>query len=186
MNDLKILIVEDDPAAVLAFSNYVDTLEDVEIVCTCNSVTEAITAISDHLPHAVILDLELHQGAGSGLEVLKGVKDVPLGVTPFFLVTTINTSNAVYDQARSLGADYILYKRQGGYSEEYAINFLRDMREAILSHYHSLPGVPRTTEPPHQRQQRLRNRIKAELLNVGISPKMQGYGYPVSYTHLLA
>lgn len=174
---LKIIIVEDNSSAVTAFVNYVDTLEDIEIVCTCSSAADAIAAIADYLPHAVILDLELQHGAGSGLDVLQGIKHAQLSIKPFVLITTINTSKTVYAQARFLGADYILYKRQGGYSPEYAINMLRDMRNAIITAYNGPHGISQTTEAPHQQSRRIRRRIKAELLNVGISPKMQGYQY---------
>lgn len=74
MDTLTIMLVEDDPVTVQAFVQYADTLEDIEIVCTCSSAAEAIAAISDYLPHAVILDLELQHGAGSGLNVLTALR----------------------------------------------------------------------------------------------------------------
>lgn len=87
MDTLTIMLVEDDPVTVQAFVQYADTLEDIEIVCTCSSAAEAIAAISDYLPHAVILDLELQHGAGSGLDVLHGIKNAQLSIKPFILIT---------------------------------------------------------------------------------------------------
>lgn len=53
---------------------------------------------------------------------------------------------------------------------------IRNTRDAILDAYHGF-GFKQIPEPPHQRQKRMQDRIKAELLNVGISPKMDGYQY---------
>ena len=180
METLRILVVEDDSSTCEAFVACADAWEDVEIVGVSHTAKEAIQSISDHLPHAVILDLELHRGGGSGLDVLQGVRDAALSYKPFFLITTVNTSNAIYDYARSLGADYILYKHQEGYSEKYALDFLRNMRAII----HSSNGRMQTTETPHQRESRIRQRIKAEFYHVGISPKMQGYPYLVDSVEL--
>lgn len=174
MKPLRILVVEDDLRVCAAFTAYADTLEDVDLVGVSHAAEDALQKIRDHQPHAVILDLELHGGGGSGLDVLQGVKDAGPDRKPFFLITTINTSNTVYDYARSLGADYIFYKHQEGYSEKYILDFLRHMSETIRN---SGGGSVQTTETPHEREKRIRKRITAEFYHVGISPKLKGYNY---------
>ena len=173
MKALRILLVEDDKNACAVFSDYADTLEDVKLVGVTNNAEKAVQDIADCLPHAVILDLELHGGGGSGLDVLQGVKELAPERKPFFLITTVNTSNAVYDHARSLGADYILYKNQEGYSEKYALDLLRSMSAAIQNSR----GSVQTTETAQEKESRIQKRIKAELYKVGVSPKMKGFDY---------
>lgn len=175
MHNFTILLVEDDTAACNAFAKYTETLDDVSLVSVTNSAATALTEIYDYLPDAVILDLELHHGEGSGLDVLRGLKDMALSVYPYILITTNNISNITYEYARQLGADYIMSKYQEGYSEKNVIDFLYMMKPAIRRC--RKPAPPLTTESPEKRKQRILHRITAELDYVGINPKSSGYKY---------
>lgn len=177
MEALTVLLVEDDPIACGAFLGYADELEDVKLVGVTNNATKAMQDIQDYLPHAVILDLELHQGSGSGLDVLRGIRSATLPVNPYVLVTTNNSSSVTYEYARQLGADFILSKHQADYSERVALDFLRMMGSVIQSKWKSLPDQPQTTESAKQREQRIVRRIMAELDQIGVSPKVKGYQY---------
>lgn len=131
---LSLFIAEDDRHTQAAFQHYTDTLDDVKLIGISSTVGDAVRKIGDFLPHAVILDLELENGSG-GLEVLRRVKDASLSKPPFFLITTLCLDTSVQEQARSLGAGFILYKKQGSYSEQYAVDFLRYMSETIIKFY---------------------------------------------------
>ena len=65
--ELSILLVEDDPQACEDIATYIDALDDVGLVGITNNSSKAEQMIRDTLPDAVILDLELHGGSGSGL-----------------------------------------------------------------------------------------------------------------------
>lgn len=177
MEPLTVLLVEDDPAACSAFLRYADELDDVKLLGVTNNAGKALQDIQDYLPHAVILDLELHQGSGSGLDVLRGIREAMLPVNPYVLVTTNNSSPVTYEYARQLGTDFILSKHQADYSERAALDFLRMMSSVIQSKWKSLPDQAQTTESPKQREQRITRRIMTELDQVGISPKVKGYQY---------
>jgi len=64
---LNILLIEDDQIACNEIENYVDYCEDVTLTGITNNSTEALELVKQHLPDAVILDLELHLGGGNGL-----------------------------------------------------------------------------------------------------------------------
>ncbi len=119
--DFTILIVEDDVDVCQRFTQYVNTQEDIEIVAITDDATQAISDILYYEPDAVILDLELHNGTGSGLDVLSSLKGKL--VHPFILITTNNCSQIIYEHARELGADYIFYKHQNGYSKKQLLTF---------------------------------------------------------------
>lgn len=175
MNALTILLVEDDPAACRAFRQYAARLgEEVRIVAQTGDASQALRDIKDHLPEVVILDLELHRGSGSGLDVLRGLPSLGLRVSPYVVVTTNNASTVTYDYARELGAGYIFCKYQRGYSEQGVIDFLLPMRRAIHARYGQAPAAPET---PAARLERITRRIHSELDNVGVSPKSKGYAY---------
>ena len=176
-NILTILIVEDDVSVCKKFVEYIDTLDDVSIVAITNNATKALQNIHDYHPNAIILDLELHHGSGSGLDVLQGLKDMALEVNPYILVTTNNSSSVTYEYARQLGADYIFYKHQENYTEKEAINLLRTMKKIIKNKFTAFSQQPFTTETPAMRTQRITRRIITELNQIGISPKAKGYQY---------
>ncbi len=177
MNSFTILLVEDDADACNAFIKYSEKSDDISIVSITNSSAKALMDIRDYVPDAVILDLELHKGSGSGLDVLRGLKDMPLSACPYILITTNNSSNTTYEYARQLGADYIMSKHQEDYSEENVLNFLIMMKSVIQSKKKISSFTSLTTENPHQKHKRIEQRIITELNYIGISPKAVGYQY---------
>lgn len=177
MNELTILLLEDDANACRAFVEYAETLEDVIIVGITNNAAKALSDISTYFPDVLILDLELHQGGGSGLDVLRGLKDSAMGNFPYVMITTNNSSQITYECARQLGADYIMSKHQEGYSEKNVIDFLLMMKSVIQNKKKTLSSTLQPAESPEQRTKRLTRRISSELNYLGISPKALGYQY---------
>lgn len=174
---LTVLLVEDDEAVVTAISDAFADRTDMRLVGTTNDSSRAVALIHDLLPDALILDLELHEGAGNGLFVLQSLRNRPPRRLPYVLVTTNNTSRLTYETARQLGADFILSKHQQDYRDAQAVEFLAMMREIILREpKESTSELPRA-ESPDSRRRRLVQRIHRELDLVGISPKAVGYEY---------
>ncbi|MBQ8935092.1 MAG: response regulator [Oscillospiraceae bacterium] len=178
-NELTILLVEDDQQSCSKIIEYIDTFDDIRLIGVTNNASKAIEIVKDCHPKAIILDLELHQGSGSGLDILQGIKSLMLPVSPYILVTTNNSSTVTYEFARQLGADYILFKHQEGYSEKTAVDFLHMLKGIILSKWKFSSQESLTTESPHQKNQRITRRIYTELNNVGISQRVVGYKYLV-------
>jgi len=174
---LSILLVEDDSAACTAIQLYIDELDDVSLVGIVNSSDRALEYVKTYLPEAVILDLELHQGSGSGLLFLSGLKQLDLPFYPFILITTNNSSALIYEYARQAGADFIMAKHQGDYSAKKVVDFLRIMKSTIHSRIATRVPEHNTTEAPEQRAKRVARRISLELDYVGISPKHIGFKY---------
>ena len=73
MDRLSVLIVEDEPLICQAYREYANRLDDVFLVSVTDDATKACELIQDHLPQAIILDLELQNGSGSGLDVLQNM-----------------------------------------------------------------------------------------------------------------
>lgn len=177
MDELSVLIVEDESSVCQAFLNLAENMEDIYIVSVTNNASKAVSDIKDFLPNAVILDLELHQGGGSGLDVLQGLQELSLDTVPYILITTNNTSSITYEYARQLGADFIMSKHQENYSEKTALDFLKMMKNVIHNKRKTSPLIHLTTEAPEQQNKRITRRIISELNNIGINPKSVGYKY---------
>lgn len=177
MDELSVLIVEDEPSVCQSFLNLAENMEDIYIVSVTNNASKAVSDIKDFLPNAVILDLELHQGGGSGLDVLQELQELSLDTVPYILITTNNTSSITYEYARQLGADFIMSKHQENYSEKTALDFLKMMKNVIHNKRKTSPLIQLTTEAPKQQNKRITRRIISELNNIGINPKSVGYQY---------
>ncbi len=185
---ITILILEDEPDECSMFQQYVNSLEHVSIVgCTASS-SEALALAQQTLPDAVIVDLELHNGSGNGLQFLAAVKQLALSPSPYLLVTTNNSSQTTHEAARSLGADFILTKYEADYSAQYVIDFLTMMLGTLK------PAHPNTMTSTHTEQTKFTSKqsrpaaplpaefdvlefIQNELNIIGISPKAVGYRY---------
>lgn len=177
LNPLSVLLVEDDAHTCQEIIRYIDELEDVILIDVTNDSTKAEKIVRDNLPDAIILDLELHYGSGSGLSLLQALQqDVPPRM-PYVLVTTNNSSTITYEAVRQSGADYIFSKHQAAYSAKSAVDFLRTLRSVIQNSNTNNSRSAKAEESPLQKSKRLARRISVELDHVGISPKAKGYLY---------
>ena len=174
---LEILLIEDDPEVCRDFTEQILDTEDMILIGVTNNAYKALDLIKDHLPDAIILDLELHLGAGNGLYVLQELQMLSLPKAPYILVTTNNSSTTTYELARKLGADFIMSKHQEGYSNKGVLEFLRITRPVIVNAHRRQDPQPTSEETVEQQNRRLRRRISTELDYVGINPKSIGYNY---------
>lgn len=185
MSELTIILVEDDPDGCKTFAEVIEKSEDMSLLSVTNNATKALEDIKDFLPNVVILDLELHHGRGSGLDVLKGLHEMSnFDLRPYTLITTNNISAITYDCARDMGADYIFSKHQDGYSEENVLDFLRMMKSSILNRQKLLQRKHEVSETPERKKKRIRRRIMSELNLVNINPKSVGYVYLIDAIEL--
>lgn len=178
-NKLSILLVEDDPHTCKQIINLVDDSDDLILVGVTNNAFKAVEIIKENIPDAVILDLELHMGSGSGLDVLSELRELSLSKFPYILVTTNNSSAVTYESVRRLGADYIMSKHQDGYSDKAPLDFIRLIAPVIKSNSFSDKKSDPGEEPPAFFEKRVTRRIVAELNLIGVNQKSVGFNYLV-------
>lgn len=175
--ELTVLLIEDDTLTCKNFRNYIDKLEDVILVGITNNSYRAIEYVSEYLPDAVILDLELNNGLGNGLTFLKDLKALNPAIKPYILITTNNSSSTTYNYTREMGADFIMYKHQSDYSEKNAVDFLIMLKDIIRKNQKNIETDTAAEEPPIRTKKRMARLISNELDLIGISPKAIGYKY---------
>lgn len=171
---INILLVEDDKNDRAIMENYINTREDIKLVATAKSSKDAIENIKTYIPDAIILDIELNDGEGSGLEVLEKIKELNLDVKPTIIITTNISSKTVYTYAHEKGADMIFYKLKNDYSPELVINNV-----LLLSKINNREIANKNIE--YETKMDIRNkiseRINRELNLVGISSHLIGRKY---------
>lgn len=170
---MQILLIEDDDCAVTEFKEYTNQREDVKLVKFTNSSCEGIEFVKKYMPEGIVLDLELHNGQGSGLDFLEEMKNLKLDFKPLIVVTTNVSSNIVYTHIHRLGVDFIFYKKQADYSPELVINSMVSLRDTLYSNKTNAT----TTETQIEHEERIKERINAELDLIGISNHLKGRQY---------
>lgn len=181
---LEILLVEDEPLVCTEFASHIDESSNMTLVGVTNNSTKAIEYIQDYLPDVVVLDLELHLGSGSGINVLADLQALPLNKRPYILITTNNTSALTYDTVRDLGADYIMSKHQENYSVRGVVEFLKILSPSLLNK-RKKAGNSSDVNTPQYTQKRNIRRITTELNRVGINPKSVGFQYLIDSIEIM-
>ena len=177
---LSILLIEDDIFECDAIRQYTLTIPDVRLIASTDSSYDGILLVKTHLPDAVILDLELHNGSGNGLMFLEDLSALDIPFRPYILITTNNTSQITHNRARQYNVDFIMAKFQKDYSAQTVVDFLLSQKEVILKNNArmlGLPGTVATVESPDELKKRISARVNRELELIGISPKVKGKPY---------
>lgn len=176
--NLTILLVEDELQDCQSIENYVLTKkEEVTLIGITNNANEALNIIIEQSPDVLILDLELHQGFGNGLDLLNDLSSLQSDYAPFTLVTTNNNSKIVYRQARFLGADFIMSKFQDDYGAHSVIDFLISMKRSIHNNSKSKIININSYNTLKNPEKHLEKIIINNLDAIGISPKVLGRKY---------
>lgn len=176
---IDLLVIEDDEATCLAYDEYCRDRDDIFLIGTSADSSEALKITEEFQPNAVVLDLELTYGCGTGLDYLLGFDKLHLDVVPYVLVVTNNISQTTYGVVRNMGADFIIAKSQPDYSIEYVCNFLRSIIDSIPdmspNRITSSPSIKKRIEEDYNK--RMLKKIGKELDIIGISPRFKGRNY---------
>lgn len=171
---MKIVLVEDDVSACKAFIECANSRTDIVFAGMTAKSDEGIEFVKTKLPDAIILDLELNWGKGSGFEFLDKFQKLELDIHPIIVVTTQNRSLDLHSQIHEeYAVDFIFSKFKEDYSAEIVINHLLKFRAFANKRSGTNPAL-QTLETPEELQNRIKQRIKAELDVFGISVKYKG------------
>ena len=77
MTDLRVLIVDDEPLARQRLRHLLAEIPGTEVVAECGDGTEAATAIGDHAPDVILLDVQMREMGGFALVETIGAGRMP-------------------------------------------------------------------------------------------------------------
>ena len=168
---INIILVEDDLEESKIMQEYINTRSDIKLVATAKSSEIALEKIKTFIPDAIILDIELNGGKGSGLEVLDRINEMKLDTKPIIIITTNISSKTVYTYAHEKGADMIFHKLKDDYSPELVINNI-----VLLSEIKSREKLNNNSgiTSINDFREKISDRIKSELNLIGISSHLIG------------
>lgn len=168
---IKIVLLEDNYEECKMFQEFINKRNDITLVAKTKSSDEALTLVKKHSPDAIVLDLELHKGNGSGFDFLNNLQKLSLPYRPLIFVTTNIASQVIYDKLHKDFVDLIFYKKQHDYSPKLVIDAL-----VLLAQEPNLKPTC-LNDSPEEKDLELRNRINKELDSIGISYKLKGREY---------
>lgn len=171
---LSILIVEDEIEICKEYKNKIAQKDDLFLIDTTNNTNTALSLIDEFLPDVIILDLELHNGFGNGITLLKSLKKLNLKRKPFILVVTNNISSITHKIVRSFGADFLITKNQQDYSVDMILDFIASISKTDLVNNNS---DTYQNEAEQNYEISVKNKISIELNLIGISSKLKGRVY---------
>jgi len=172
---MPIVLIEDDVSACRAFMDCTNSRTDIVFAGMTGRSDEGLEYVKTKLPEAVILDMELNWGEGSGLDFLEKFQKTELSLRPIIVVTTRNRSEIVQERLHEFGVEWVFSKKQQGYSPEMVLNHLLTLRPYL----HTVRGsgqssALQTLETPEELKKRIFQRIDAELNAFGISVRLKG------------
>lgn len=174
---MALLLIEDDELECQKFKTYVETLDTVKLVGVTNSSAKGIELFKTYLPEAIILDIELHKGQGSGIEFIEKLKENMAEFRPIIVVTTNAVSSILYDKLHEDGADLIFYKKQVDYSPKLIISSVLSLRKTMYKFNTSDRNLEEMQETPAEYETKISNKINTELDLIGISSHLKGRKY---------
>ena len=116
---MDFIVIEDENEICEEYKSAVKNYPDLCLIDTTGSVDKAINLVNEYRPQAIVLDLELHKGAGNGISFLQALKELEFPFKPFILVVTNNISSVTHNIVRNLGADFVITMNQQDYSLNY-------------------------------------------------------------------
>lgn len=175
---MRLLLIEDDELECNAFKKYVNEIDKACFVGITNSSNEALEYVKNYIPEGIILDIELHNGQGSGIEFLEKVKEYITEFKPIIVVTTNSSSPILYNKLHNEGVDLIFYKQQTDYSVQMVISELLSLRKSLYQYNHlNNKHQDLMMETKAHYQANVSNKINVELDLIGISSHLKGRVY---------
>ena len=179
-NPMTFLLVDDDVSVHLEYEETVfDRKDKFKIVGMTADSYEAVELVKEYAPEAVLLDLELQKGKGSGIAFLQEISQTELTTKPLVIVITRNENvvvqKAVREYTQSANVAYIMEKNSKGYSAKFVLDQMLALRTNIyLASEEQIAENKITVETIEIRRERIKNRINAELDKIGMPSHLKG------------
>ena len=174
---MSILLIEDDNFECDRFKAYVETSQNVKLIGVTASSNDGLEIFKTYRPEAIILDIELHKGEGSGLDFIEKAKPLMNEFRPIIVVTTNAASTLLYNKLHDEGVDLVFYKKQSDYSPKLIISTVLSLRKTLYKFNSAIKPESGLAESLAERQNKIANKINVELDLIGISSHLKGRKY---------
>ena len=173
---ISFIVVEDEISICEEYRTEANDREGLFLLETTNDALDAVKLVNDLVPDAVILDIELNKGHGSGIDFLEGIKAIGNDKKPLILVVTNITSPLTHHRIHALGGDLIITKDKPDYSVNYVLNTLESLAStASINSNRQVEAAKAIAKAEYTKKRR--DRIITELELIGIRSHLKGFTY---------
>lgn len=170
------IVVEDEEPICEEYRTKAKERKSLFLLDTTNDSLNAVKLVCEYTPDAVVLDIELNKGSGTGIEFLENLKAVEADKKPLILVVTNITSTMVHHRIHELGGDLIITKDKPDYSVDFVLNTLESLASpASINNSRQAEAAKAIAKAEYTKKRK--NRIAAELELIGIRPNLKGFTY---------
>ena len=174
---MSFILIEDNENECLQYQNYFLSRDDIKLVSVTNSSQQGIEDVKTYLPEAIILDMELNSGSGSGIMFLEELNKIQFKVKPLIAVITHISDTDTYNYVHRKGANFVVYKLREDYSPKLVVEDLFAMRKSHCSIITSQLCNNSNIESLAERRLRISNRINAELDKFSMRSNLKGRAF---------
>ena len=176
MKKMKILLIEDDTSHCKEYMDLIVRQSGIHMLHTANGCTTGLELIRNNEFDIVLLDLELNNSDGDGIQFLRELRKVKMKKRPYIIVITVITSDRTHSLARQCGADFVFTKSKPDYSPQLVINFA----------YNCFLGADNEVIciNPAQSEEHIRVSVRRELESIGITYNMDGMAYLIDSIYI--
>ena len=171
-NKTKVMIVDDNKEFVRLLEMYVNTQEDMEVVCTEYDGKNVLNMIKEHKPDVLLLDIIMPER--DGITVLEDMSKEKDTVLPKTVIMSAIGQEKITQKAINLGATYYVVKP---FDMAILVDRVRDiLTDDDVSNYSGASAgynVNMTVKPKLSLEVRTTNMIH----DVGVPAHIKGYQY---------
>lgn len=160
---MRVLLIEDENSHCEEYEKCAEFLPYSVELDVSNGMDMAIKLIVDGDYDVGLLDLELNESDGDGVNFLQWLRAAKLKQTPFIIVITNNRSRVTHNIVRNLGADYIFLKMKPDYSPRLVFDFAQNCMKS--------------KPQEEQRDESLQAKIYREVEKIGFTRDVSGTDY---------
>ena len=175
-NRKSFIVVEDEKYICDEYRQCVGNHEGLYLIDTTDNTPDAVRLVQEYTPDAVVLDIELNSGSGSGITFLDAIKDTCPDKKPFILTVTNLPSAYMHEQIHKRGGDFIITKDKPDYSVDYVLDMIDTLvSESSLSKSRESELAKITMKQEYSK--RLKDKIATEMNLICLKPSHKGTIY---------
>ena len=178
MHKVDLFVIEDEKSICEEYKERVKNYPEINYLGSTGNSEKALQMCKELNPGALVLDLELQQGSGNGLDFLTKLKKLNLPTKPYIIVVTNIISPTTHKIARQLGTDFVITKSQKDYNVKMVLDLFKTYNDVGfgLDNDEMFEGNAKM-EAAIAYREKLKNKITEELDLIGISPRVKGRKY---------
>lgn len=170
------IVIEDEEYICEEYRNKAKEREGLFLLDTTNDALQGVKLVCEYTPDAVVLDIELNKGGGSGFDFLEGLKSISIDRKPLILVATNIISSMVHHRIHDMGGDLIITKDKPDYSVDFVLNTLESLvSPAAINNTRQAEAAKAIAKAEYAKKRT--DRIITELELVGIRSNLKGFTY---------